>query len=156
MGGCNSEPAPAAVKLSDGGCIADSLAALRLIDEIPPCKPDAACNARCLAGDGPACLAMADTMETSAPMKGAAQDFYGRACRLGVANACTNYAATIWAGTHTDEQLACARRVLARQLEAGKLGAYPPGRIRALLTRACAGGDAGGCGAPATAAETFQ
>lgn len=32
-----------------------------------------------------------------------------RACLLGASNACTNYAASIWAGEHSDDQLACAR-----------------------------------------------
>lgn len=57
---------------------------------------------------------------------------------------------------------ACARvggfscRVLARHLESGKLGDYPPGAIRDLLRRACDGGDPNGCGDPATALETFD
>lgn len=47
-------------------------------------------------------------------------------------------------------------RVLAKQLEAGRLGAYDPKRIPILLTRACDGGDRDACGEPATAAETFR
>ena len=47
-------------------------------------------------------------------------------------------------------------RVLARHLESGKLGTYPPDRIRTLLVRACSGGDTKACGSPKTAAETFE
>jgi TPR repeat protein len=131
---------------------------------------------------------------------------YRRGCLLGAANACTNYAAGVWAGEHSDDQLACARRtfekacaakepfacgmvgrlmlestapppyaearryleaacdevggfpcrVLARHLESGKLGAFRPGLIRTLLTRACASGDPDACGEPGTAEETFN
>jgi hypothetical protein len=47
-------------------------------------------------------------------------------------------------------------RVLAKHLESGKLGDYPPELIRTLLARACAGGDRDACGEPATASETFR
>ena len=47
-------------------------------------------------------------------------------------------------------------RVLARYLESGKLGAYEPGAIGALLRKACADGDPDACGDPATAADTFR
>lgn len=47
-------------------------------------------------------------------------------------------------------------RVLAKHLESGKLGEYPPGEIGKLLAQACAGGDPDACGEPATAGETFR
>ncbi len=47
-------------------------------------------------------------------------------------------------------------RVLAKHLESGELGSYPPGRIRSLLSQACEGGDPDACGGPATASETFH
>ena len=47
-------------------------------------------------------------------------------------------------------------RVLAKHLESGKLGDYPPERVRTLLGRACAGGDPDACGEPRNATETFH
>jgi len=46
-------------------------------------------------------------------------------------------------------------RVLAMKLEAGFLGGYEPGRIEALLRRACEGGDPDACAAK-KAGDTFQ
>lgn len=47
-------------------------------------------------------------------------------------------------------------RVLAKNLESGKLGEYRPGLILDLLRRACAGGDPDACGTHETASETFH
>jgi TPR repeat protein len=47
-------------------------------------------------------------------------------------------------------------RVLAKQLESGKLGSYAPALIQQLLAEACDGGDVDACGQHATAAETFH
>lgn len=47
-------------------------------------------------------------------------------------------------------------RVLAKQLESGRLGTYDQNAISDLLTRACEGGDTGACDAPPTAEETFR
>jgi hypothetical protein len=43
-----------------------------------------------------------------------AVQLYRRACVLGAANGCTNYAASIWAGKHSDDQLACAQRTFEK------------------------------------------
>jgi TPR repeat protein len=45
---------------------------------------------------------------------------FRRACLLGAANACTNYAATIWAGTHTEGQLACATKTFEKACAANE------------------------------------
>jgi hypothetical protein len=47
-------------------------------------------------------------------------------------------------------------RILALNLDAGRLGPVPPDRIRDLLREACAGGDTRACGDPASVAETFE
>jgi TPR repeat protein len=186
-------------------CLADAIGTLRRIGTVPSCSPgDLVCRAKCLAGDAGSCLGMAYTAEKSQDAE--ATSLYRRSCTLGAANACTNYAAHVWAGEPSAEQLACAQRtfekacaakepyacgmvgrlmlegtdpipyeegrryleaacetlggfpcrVLARHLESGKLGTYPPERIRALLTRACSGGDTDACGNPKSAAETFK
>ena len=202
--GCNR-----ATPASDSGaaCVADSVGTLRLFSTIPTCATDDwTCRARCMAGDAKSCLGLASAAERDPLMIEEADRFYRRACLLGAANACTNYAAGLWANKHSARQLTCARRVfekacaakepfacgmvgrvmlesttpptlaegraylenacnkvggfpcrvLAKHLESGKLGSYPPGLIRTLLSRACAGGDPDACGGPATASETFH
>jgi hypothetical protein len=47
-------------------------------------------------------------------------------------------------------------RVLAKHLEVGDFGEYPPDRIARLLEQACESGDVDACGEPGTAAETFH
>ena len=47
-------------------------------------------------------------------------------------------------------------RVLARHLESGKLGDFPPDTVQTLLKRACDTGDPDACGQHPTAAETFK
>lgn len=187
-------------------CIADSIGTLRR-SAVPKCSTnDWLCRAKCEAGNGASCLGLAYAAQEDSANAGEAARYFDRACRLGEANACTNYAAGIWVNEHSDRRLTCARRlfekacaakepfacgmvgrimlesttppafaegrryletacdkvggfpcrVLAKHLESGKLGAYPPGLIRALLTRACSGGDPDACGGPATASETFH
>ena len=63
---------------------------------------------------------MAYAVEKDPANKAEATRFYKRACQLGEANACTNYAATIWANDHTDEQLTCARRMFEKACSAGE------------------------------------
>lgn len=96
-------------------CIADSIPTLQLVSasncaggELWGCRVD------CFARDAAACLGLA--YETQKDPKRAAETitFFRRACLLGAANACTNYAATIWTGKHTDVQLACARRTFEK------------------------------------------
>jgi hypothetical protein len=186
-------------------CIADSIDTLRLASTIPTCsKNDWLCRGNCLAGKAESCLGLAYASETAKPDD--AIRFYHQACLLGLANACTNYAANIWLHTHSGRQLTCARRtfdkacaakepfacgmvgrimlestsppafaegrkyleaacdkvggfpcrVLAKHFESGKLGPYPPGLVRTLLSRACAGGDPDACGEPPTASQTFR
>jgi len=187
-------------------CIADSIGTLHLVLSARCANEELLCRAKCTFGSSASCLGLAYEAEKD-PTKGdQAVRFYRRACLFGAANACTNYAAGIWARTHSDNELICARRlfekacavkepfacgmvgrlmledatpgallggrkylesactevggfscrVLAMKLESGILGTYEPGKIRALLKRACETGDLDACGEPATAAETFH
>jgi hypothetical protein len=180
-------------------CIADSIGTLQRFASIPACtRFDLQCRVDCLSGDAAKCVGLAYAADS--PF------YFHRACVLGSAIGCTNFAAGIWARKHSAGQLKCIRRtfekscaanepfacgmvgrimieagkppafaegrkylqaacdrvggfpcrVLAKHLESGKLGAYPPGTIRTLLARACEGGDPDACGEPATAAETFR
>jgi TPR repeat protein len=45
---------------------------------------------------------------------------YRRACLLGVANACTNYAAAIWAKNPAAAELTCARRIFEKACAASE------------------------------------
>jgi hypothetical protein len=90
--------------------VAESIGTLRLLPTIPVCgTKNWACRAKCLAGDAASCLGMAYAAQKDSGAAGEAARLYRRACLLGAANACTNYAAGIWAGEHSDEELACAR-----------------------------------------------
>jgi TPR repeat protein len=99
---------------SDAACLADSVGTLRLLSSVPQCGAgDPACRLRCRLGDASACLALGYSADLdSAPEK--ARDLYRRACVLGAANACTNYAASVWTGTASDEEEECARRTFEK------------------------------------------
>jgi len=96
-------------------CIADSIAGLQLLPSVPPCAfDDWQCRAKCWAGSAGACLGIAYAAEKDSAHRAEATAFYQQACLLGEANACTNYAATIWLSSHSDNQLACARRTFEK------------------------------------------
>jgi len=111
----NRGPRPGA---SDAACLADSVATLQLLSSVPACAAgDPACQLKCRLGDASACLAMGYSAdEDSAPEK--ARDLYRRACVMGAANACTNYAASVWARTASAEEDACARRIFEKSCAA--------------------------------------
>ncbi len=126
-----SENAPSG---SETDCVANSLGKLRDLPEgLPDCaKADPSCADACLAGDARSCLARAYTVEkqssansstsssTNTSSRAEAMSLYRRACLLGLANACTNYAATIWAGEHTVAELACAQHTFGKACEANE------------------------------------
>jgi hypothetical protein len=100
-------------------CIADSIAALHRAPSVPPCAfDDWQCRAKCWAGSAGACLGIAYAAEKDPTNQAEATGFYQRACLLGEANACTNYAAFVWSSEHTDSQLACARRTFEKSCAA--------------------------------------
>lgn len=104
---------PASGSPAAAACLADSIGALRLRSTLPECtKRRWLCEARCWLGFGEFCLTLGYAAQTAeAPDQDRAFPLYRRACVLGEANACTNYAATIWSHKHTDEELACAQRI---------------------------------------------
>ena len=114
MVNCSREPREGLSGAGERVCIADSIRELRRASSIPSCEPDdLMCRAKCRAGNASSCLGMAYAAQ-NASREADAVRFYRRACLLGEANACTNYAASIWAADHTDEQLACARRTFEK------------------------------------------
>jgi TPR repeat protein len=95
-------------------CVAESIGTLRLLSTVPTCASgDWLCRTRCRFDDASSCLALGYAAGRDSASQEAV-DLYRRACLLGAANACTNYAASIWARDHTDDELACARRTFEK------------------------------------------
>jgi len=169
---------------------------------------DLKCARACDRGDAAACQEHAVAIDKGGETYDEdAHRLYAKACELGIAISCTNFAADLWQA-NDDVSLACAQRifertcaadepwgcgmlgrvliddedatradrarartmleracdrvgsfscrVLAMELETGKLGSYKRSQIRKLLTRACETGDSDGCGAPRSASATFR
>ena len=101
-------------------CVADSITTLQLLPSVPGCESEAVCRDQCLAGNGPSCLRLAYRLEENSKNAEEAERLYRRACVLGVANGCTNYAAAIWAEDPPDAELTCARRIFEKSCAAGE------------------------------------
>ncbi|MBV9497198.1 MAG: sel1 repeat family protein [Acidobacteria bacterium] len=96
------------------GCIASSIGTLHSIPSVPSCTNRLLCQAQCTVGNSEACLGLAYLAQKNSKKEDEAMGMYRRACLLGNANACTNYAATIWATEHTESDLACAQRTFEK------------------------------------------
>jgi TPR repeat protein len=108
--GCSQSQTSQADTAGKTSCVADSLGDLRILSSVPNCASgDWLCRTKCLLGDGPSCLGLAYAAEKSPDTHDKARGLYMRACVMGEANACTNYAASIWVGDSSQEQLACAQ-----------------------------------------------
>ncbi len=115
LGACEQARSRGDPPPAEQACVADSVGTLNLLTTVPVCEVnDWVCRGRCLVGDAASCLAMAYAAQKDAKTEGEAVRLYHRACLLGAANACTNYAASIWVGEHSDERLACARRTFEK------------------------------------------
>src|SRR5262245_5615937 len=97
-------------------CVADSLGELRAkVGTLPDCSSDQrSCRDACLAGNADSCLAAAYAAQATPEKEGEAALLFHHGCILGLALACTNYAASIWANEPTAQQLACARQLFRR------------------------------------------
>lgn len=115
LGGCGETTSGADSVLAEQACAADSVNSLHHLPTVPVCTADDwMCSAKCRVGDAGSCLAMAYAMQKESMPPGESARLYRRACLLGAANACTNYAAGIWPGQNTEGQLACARRTFEK------------------------------------------
>ena len=112
--GCNREKSEAHSRTTGKVCIADSIQDVRLISAVSCAAGDWTCRAKCIAGNAASCLGLAYAAESDRSKSDEAIRYYHRACVLGAANACTNYAATMWANQHTEDQLTCARRLFEK------------------------------------------
>lgn len=78
------------------------------------------CRDRCRAGDVAACVSRAVAIEPLPTLGEEARALFGRACELGAAIGCTNYAASRWANDDSDEGQACALRLFEKSCAAGE------------------------------------
>src|SRR5688572_2992825 len=89
IGGCRAKP------VAGEPCLTDELSGLYTgwDDRRERCSPDdVGCKAECKAGDPDSCISLAFTTQASSPRPEVADALFERACRLGRALACTNYA----------------------------------------------------------------
>lgn len=114
LGGCGETTSGTDSALAEPACAPDSVGTLHLLSTVPSCTADDwMCSAKCRVGDEGSCLGMAYALQKESKGK-EAERLFSRACLLGVANACTNYAAGIWSRQHSDEEFACARRTFEK------------------------------------------
>lgn len=114
LAACSSSSKPPAPPATPAfACIADKLDLLHLELAKPPCTDEpTGCAKACHDGDGQACwqhgLLLQGDPATALP----ASDAFQRACTLGVANGCTNYANALWlASTDDASRYECARHL---------------------------------------------
>jgi hypothetical protein len=100
-------------------CVADSVAVLQRPASVPSCaRNELPCRLKCMAGNSASCLGLAYEAEKDPTQKDETVRLFRRACLLGAANACTNYAASIWAAPHAESELTCARRTFEKACSA--------------------------------------
>ena len=105
-------------------CLVDDLGPLRADwRERTDCTTtDDICAAQCLVGDGDACLNRALAFQAKSDTSHATAMFE-RGCRLGLALACTNWAASTWGRKSQQATLGCTTRVFDRACSAGDVWA---------------------------------
>ena len=79
----------------------------------------AACAPPCGARDAVACWARARVIERDPATADEARELDRRGCGMGLANACTNFAAATWFDRPDADAYECARRIFARSCEVG-------------------------------------
>ena len=101
-------------------CLADKLGALELGPKSrPSCRTDSEeCIDACEDGDGWSCWARATRLESDEQTKAEARLLYRRACRLGIASGCTNYAAHLWIDAESPAEVHCAIDIFAKACDA--------------------------------------
>lgn len=103
---------------SESACIADSVPTLYLLPSATNCAANQwICRVQCTAGSAGSCLGLAYHLQTrTKDNEDEALRLYRRACLLGEANACTNYAAgALWTA---DRDSTCARRMFEKSCAA--------------------------------------
>jgi hypothetical protein len=112
-------PPPPSERPPPARCLADAMPPLTHGKGTPTCTPDdMECRDACLAGDAPRCYGRGVAIEGTAPEEAYLLQYRG--CELGLAIACTNAAAYLWARSHDDETTDCAARIFVRACDAGE------------------------------------
>ncbi|MCG8589865.1 MAG: hypothetical protein MJE66_11295 [Proteobacteria bacterium] len=103
-------------------CVADEVGKLDpVVGRLPDCAADGlVCREACQAGNAAACLSRAYALQSDPSAQAETVGLYRRACVLGSANGCTNFAAHVWLREEAEERQACARRTFARVCEVGE------------------------------------
>jgi hypothetical protein len=108
-------PLPPVPPGSAGDCVVDKIAATLALtaDGRSDCTPgDDACKRECDGGNAAACYGRAAAVQNDPARNAEAGTLFGRACQLGHAMACTNYAAGLWLRDGaTPENAICARKI---------------------------------------------
>jgi TPR repeat protein len=102
------------------GCVADKLGTLTDYGgQSPECKDVASvrCSQACAGRDARACYDLAMATEHDEAGDAEAEKMFRRACEMGMAIGCTNYAAVLWG---RGENLGCARRIFEKACAANE------------------------------------
>ena len=131
--GCSLPESPGKPTAATPACVADAIGELDLsLEKMPDCPASKiSCRDACLEGQVYFCLARAYAIQDDPSSEGEAILLFHRACLLGSAPGCTNYAASIWAHDHSAEQLSCAKRTFEKACAAKE--AFACGMIGRLL-----------------------
>jgi hypothetical protein len=119
---CSCERADAPpTDVAPGSCLADTIGRLTTRGTTRGgCPPeDLGCRDACRDGNAVSCYERAISLEKSDSTEGEAHLLHRRACELGLAIGCTNFAAGVWASSSSDADQACARRLFAKSCDAG-------------------------------------
>ena len=131
---CSTRP-PRASAAPSPSCLAERTGTLELADAMRDCADDGAdCEAACREGDAEACYARGVQLQLQPPSgrESEVKELYERACTLGSAIGCTNFAAGIWMNDLGERDAACALAIFERTCEAGEhFGCGMVGRVRA-------------------------
>lgn len=124
-GGCDRESAreptgsATAAKASPPACLADWARPITTkTAELECAASDTGCRDACLEGDASSCYHLALSLEDEPAGAARAFLFHRRACELGLAIGCTNFAATIWATPgDSEDPVSCAYRLFEKMCE---------------------------------------
>jgi TPR repeat protein len=114
--------AAAGPRENDARCLADESGALRHDPAgHTPCEvDDVRCKKRCASGHADSCLALAYAAERANENPPEAWAFFRKACTLGSAIACTNFASRTWSEGGDDAEMECASRIFEKACSVGE------------------------------------
>jgi TPR repeat protein len=129
---CKDAPATKPAVASEPPCLIDAVTIVRLkLRENAACtEANQQCRDLCEGGDADACMSRAVAIERGSNDEAEARSLFERACKLGLANACTNWAATVWA-VEDNPPARCLVRTFEKTCASGDhFGCGMAGRLR--------------------------